>query len=102
MGFIFGPCVAVGTVFIYFFIPETKGRSLEEIDEIFAEVSGTPLGVIAEPETDTRQRQRIPARKSANYVCKQIAAEVTAKAAALDKKSDFEHMEGEVLPHRAA
>lgn len=28
---------AVGVLFIYFFFVETKGRSLEEIDEIFAD-----------------------------------------------------------------
>lgn len=34
--FIFFGCVTVvGVVYVYLFVPETKGRTLEEMDEIF-------------------------------------------------------------------
>jgi SP family sugar:H+ symporter-like MFS transporter len=35
-GFIFGAFAAFSIVFTYFFVPELAGRSLEEIDALFA------------------------------------------------------------------
>ena len=35
IGFIYGSLMLVGSVWVYFFLPETAGRSLEEIDEMF-------------------------------------------------------------------
>jgi len=35
LGFVFGPCIAVGTVWMYFCLPETSGKSLEQLDELF-------------------------------------------------------------------
>ncbi|CAK7227493.1 hypothetical protein SBRCBS47491_006586 [Sporothrix bragantina] len=37
VGFIYGSIGLVGIIWGYFFLPELKGRSLEEIDEMFAE-----------------------------------------------------------------
>jgi hypothetical protein len=34
----FGVVTVIGVLFIYFYVPETKGRTLEEMDEIFGEV----------------------------------------------------------------
>lgn len=39
VGFIFGSCQVVVLLWSYFFIPETKNRTLEEIDEMFMNVS---------------------------------------------------------------
>ncbi|CAK7198506.1 hypothetical protein SEUCBS139899_001167 [Sporothrix eucalyptigena] len=36
VGFIFGPLSLMGFVWAFFYLPETKGRSLEELDEMFA------------------------------------------------------------------
>jgi hypothetical protein len=37
--FIFFGCITVvGAIWVYFFVPETKGRTLEEMDELFGEV----------------------------------------------------------------
>ncbi|KAI3405754.2 HXT5 [Candida oxycetoniae] len=36
-GFVFTGCLAVSFVFVYFFIMETKGLSLEEVDELYAQ-----------------------------------------------------------------
>ncbi|KAM0454350.1 hypothetical protein ACHAPV_008429 [Trichoderma viride] len=41
VGFIYGSINVVMVVVAYFFIPEMKGRSLEEVDELFA--TGVPL-----------------------------------------------------------
>lgn len=41
VGFIFGAMAMVSLVFVYFCVPECKGRTLEEIDLLFA--SGVPL-----------------------------------------------------------
>lgn len=36
VGFIFGSIAAVSLVFAYFCVPNSSGRSLEELDELFA------------------------------------------------------------------
>lgn len=36
IAFVFGGTLVFSTVFIYFFIPETKGRTYIEIDELWA------------------------------------------------------------------
>lgn len=38
LGFIFGACIAVAVTWVYFDLPETKDRTLEEIDEMFLNV----------------------------------------------------------------
>jgi hypothetical protein len=37
VGFIFGSLAFCATVFVYFFLPECKGRSFEEVDRMFRE-----------------------------------------------------------------
>lgn len=37
-GFVFSACLLMSMVFVYFMIPETKGLSLEKIDEIFKNI----------------------------------------------------------------
>jgi hypothetical protein len=34
----FGAVTTVGVIWVYFMVPETKGRTLEEMDELFGEV----------------------------------------------------------------
>ena len=34
----FGAVTTVGVIWVYFFVPETKSRTLEEMDELFGEV----------------------------------------------------------------
>lgn len=55
VGFIFGSCAILATIFSIFFIPECGGKSLEEIDRLFAEnvpirKFGKTRPVMAEPE----------------------------------------------------
>ncbi|KAI9105645.1 general substrate transporter [Phlyctochytrium arcticum] len=39
-GFVFAACLLLAAVFVYALVPETKGRSLEEVDELYA--AGVP------------------------------------------------------------
>jgi hypothetical protein len=48
-GYIWFPSCVIATLWVFFFLPETKGRTLEEIDEMF--------------------EARLPARKFRKYVC---------------------------------
>ncbi|KAK4139490.1 general substrate transporter [Dichotomopilus funicola] len=48
-GYIWFPSCVVATLWVYFFLPETKGRTLEEIDEMF--------------------EKRLPARRFRKHVC---------------------------------
>ena len=41
VGFIFGPVAFLALLFTYFFVPECKGKTLEEIDLLF--INGTRL-----------------------------------------------------------
>lgn len=34
----FGIVTTIGAIWVFFFVPETKGRTLEEMDELFGEV----------------------------------------------------------------
>lgn len=38
LGFVFGPCILISTVWMFFYLPETLGRTLEEIDELMNQV----------------------------------------------------------------
>lgn len=49
VGFIFGSFAVLAIVFSYFYVPECKGKSLEEIDELFAR--GVPLRKFGETAT---------------------------------------------------
>lgn len=54
--FIYGGFSILTIAFVYFVVPETKNRSLEELDEMFNE--------------------KVPTRKFRNYVCSGISAEI--------------------------
>lgn len=53
-GYIWVPSALIAAVFVFWFLPETKGRSLEEIDEMF--------------------EAHVPSRKFRTYVCTGAAA----------------------------
>lgn len=63
VGFVYGGICAVMVVMAYFFIPELKGRSLEEIDQLFA--SGQALrkfnGINTRDMVDIYQQEKRPA-----------------------------------------
>lgn len=35
-GYVFTACIGFAIIFVFFFIPETKGLSLEDVDELYA------------------------------------------------------------------
>jgi sugar porter (SP) family MFS transporter len=41
--FVFGTCLTLSIPFVYFFVPETKGLSLEEVDVLFGGAGSGPL-----------------------------------------------------------
>lgn len=49
LGWIWGPSCFITVVWVYFYLPEIKDRTLEEVDEMF--------------------EARLPARKFRKYVC---------------------------------
>ena len=55
VGFIYGGICVIMVILAYFFIPELKGRSLEEVDQLFA--SGQPLRKLGSLTKDTTARQ---------------------------------------------
>lgn len=72
------PSCLAAVVFIYFCLPEVKGRTLEEIDEMFA--------------------QNLPARKFRSYVCTGRAAleSMNRNASISDNDEKSEHKDGTV------
>ncbi|KAK5118700.1 hypothetical protein LTR85_007906 [Meristemomyces frigidus] len=77
-GYTWVPSCLIAAVFVYFCLPEVKGRSLEEIDEMFA--------------------QRLPARKFRHYVCTGRAAlESMKRAGSVSEDGEkWEHKDGTV------
>jgi len=76
-GWIWVPSCLIAAVFIYFFLPEVHGRTLEEIDEMF--------------------RARLPARKFRKHVCTGTAA---LESKARGEGSDSDKNEGvETIEH---
>jgi SP family sugar:H+ symporter-like MFS transporter len=53
--FIWGGCTAVGVVFVYFYIYETKGLTLEEVDEMYNTVSSARKSLGWVPAEDYRR-----------------------------------------------
>ncbi|KAI1340257.1 MFS monosaccharide transporter-like protein [Xylariaceae sp. FL0016] len=65
-GYIWAGSCAISVAWIWFYLPEVKGRTLEEIDEMF--------------------EARVPARRFRKYVC-------TGSHAALEEKPEASHIE---------
>ncbi|KAL9947314.1 Plasma membrane low glucose sensor [Verticillium nonalfalfae] len=57
--FIWFGCCFICIAFVYFFIYETKGLSLEEVDELYTEVSSARMSAAWRPKTTFIQRQSI-------------------------------------------
>ncbi|ETI23910.1 hypothetical protein G647_05717 [Cladophialophora carrionii CBS 160.54] len=76
-GYIWFPSCAVSALWVFFFLPEVKGRTLEEIDEMF--------------------EAKLPARKFRKYKCVQSAVILEEK---LGRKSTEEEVWGNEKPKR--
>lgn len=63
VGFIFGSIAAVSICFVYFFVPDCKGRSLEEIDWLFA--NNIPTKDFASTQVDIYRANSTDLRKEA-------------------------------------
>lgn len=69
-GYIWAPSCFIAAIWVYFFLPEVKGRSLEEIDEMFL--------------------AKVPARRFRKYECTGQAA-LESKTRRDSATSDEEH-----------
>lgn len=70
-GYIWLPSCVIAAVWVYIFLPEVKGRTLEEIDEMVRTKMCMPYFRLP---TDMAQQfaARLPARKFRGYVCVEI------------------------------
>ncbi|GHJ86361.1 hypothetical protein NliqN6_2763 [Naganishia liquefaciens] len=57
IGYLFGGLTFLGMIVVYFFMPETKGRSAQEMDELYAR--GIPARKFHLTETDYQNAQRM-------------------------------------------
>lgn len=75
INFIFAACCAVSLVYFYLYIPETAGRSFEEVDEMFMD--------------------KVPPRKWRGYQTKasQEGIEVVGEQQLFQLKAELEHLE---------
>lgn len=72
---IYGSFSVAAMVFVYFFLPETKDRSLEELDEMF--------------------QQRVPTREFKGHVCTGLGAQIRH----LENKEDVAEMKNKEIEH---
>lgn len=72
---IYGSFSVAAMVFVYFFLPETKDRSLEELDEMF--------------------QQKVPTKEFKNYVCTGLGAQIRQ----LENKEDESGMKSKQIEH---
>ncbi|KAL5318406.1 hypothetical protein ACEPPN_013466 [Leptodophora sp. 'Broadleaf-Isolate-01'] len=54
--FFFAACITIMGLFVYFFVPETKGRTLEGMDEVFGSAYGELVGGVVEFRGFQRER----------------------------------------------
>jgi predicted MFS family arabinose efflux permease len=68
-GFFFMLCVVciIVCAFMYKFLPETKGRSLEDMSFYFAEITGDNAVLEAETTVRQQQTQNIEKKKDEKY-----------------------------------
>lgn len=72
---IYGSFSVAAMVFVYFFLPETKDRSLEELDEMF--------------------QQKVPTKEFKNYACTGLGAQIRQ----LENKEDESGMKSKQIEH---
>ncbi|ETI22294.1 hypothetical protein G647_06367 [Cladophialophora carrionii CBS 160.54] len=80
-GFIWFPSAIVATAWIYFFLPEVKDRTLEEIDVMF--------------------QANLPARKFKGYVCTETTSSMRRKIVAEKDDLEVSAMEVKAVEHAA-
>lgn len=81
-GWIWGPSCFITVIWVYFYLPEIKNRTLEEIDEMF--------------------EARLPARKFRKYVCtgRVLADDGDEKLGSERRDSEKEGSEKDQVVHR--
>ncbi|KAL7275519.1 hypothetical protein RUND412_001544 [Rhizina undulata] len=77
--FFFGGCMVVTIVWVYFFVPETRGKTLESMDEVF----GVDRGVRGEGDVETRVDESMETKEEGPVV---PTAELNVKLAKVSEK----------------
>ncbi|KIW60569.1 hypothetical protein PV05_00776 [Exophiala xenobiotica] len=83
----FGAVTTVGVIWVYFFVPETKGRTLEEMDELF--------GDIGFAQADQARKEKI--ENDIGLTALLNGSESGAAKGLPDGKGDSEHHNGEFV-----
>jgi MFS transporter, SP family, sugar:H+ symporter len=91
-GYIWTPCCWLGALWVFFFLPEVKGRTLEEIDEMVSPPKCRTFfcSVAYKPQFEAR----VPARKFRKYQCiGRTRQDITTNSVSSEKKDDVERIE---------
>lgn len=94
-GYIWLPSCLLTALWIYFYFPETKDRTLEEIDELVSLPSCVALSVsgISANVFNKQFESRVPARKFRKYQCTGAAAHGGGKLSGDEETRVEEHVE---------
>lgn len=94
-GYIWAPSCVITAIWVFFFFPETKDRTLEEIDEMVSPPCNTYCFVVVYCVlTVFRQFEKgLPARKFRGYKCTGVLATGVSDAAGEDKLPDDEKVQ---------
>ncbi|KAL6702722.1 hypothetical protein ACN47E_001004 [Coniothyrium glycines] len=83
-GFVWFPSCVVGATWVFFFLPEVKNRTLEEIDEMFeAELSARKFGsykCVGRAEVDVEARKNVELEKEITVLRSEMVAAETSVA----------------------
>ncbi|KAK4541798.1 hypothetical protein LTR36_007330 [Oleoguttula mirabilis] len=97
-GYIWVPSCLMAAAFVYFYLPEVKGRTLEEVSSQSVQSSVKRVLTSATIQIDEMFTQRLPARKFRHYVCTGRAALESMKRGdnVSENSEKHEHKDGTV------
>lgn len=94
-GYIWFPSAILTAVWVFWFLPEVKGRRLEEVDEMVSEPYCVIFGIIADGMIHFQFEAKLPARKFRKYVCVGPLGHIDEKAAVISTEEEVRARENE-------